>query len=83
MPVRARQKLSTVNQLERWFKNEVILINISGTASLEAMAGNNTTGNRKADQQIYTTNPFLGDSDTPLFLEIGTAFFPDGPQNDN
>ena len=80
--INARQKLSAVNQLERWFENEVIMINISDTARLESMAGNYTTRIRKANQQIYTTTP-PGDATDPLFLEIGNALFPDGPQNDN
>ena len=80
--INARQKLPAINQLERWFENGVIMINISSTALLEAMAGDNTIRTRKANQQIYTTTPPM-DSNAPLFLEIGTALFPDGPHNEN
>lgn len=80
--INARQKLPAVNQLERWFENGVIMINISSTARLEAMAGDNTNRIRKGNEQIYTTTP-PGDSNALLFLKIETAIFPDGPQNDN
>lgn len=36
--INALQKLPAVNQLEKWFEDEVILINISGTARSEAIA---------------------------------------------
>ena len=36
--INARQKLPAVNQLEKWFKDEVILINVSATAHGEAQA---------------------------------------------
>ena len=51
--INARQKLSAVNQIEKWFEDEVILINISGTARCEAIAGNNVLRTRKANKQIY------------------------------
>ena len=47
--INARQKLSAVNQLEKWFEDEVVLINISGTARSEAIAGNYVPRTRKAN----------------------------------
>src|SRR5262245_4868990 len=53
--INARQKLDAVNKLERWFEDEVILINISSIAHGEAKADSDERRTRKANQQIYTT----------------------------
>ncbi|MCX5888672.1 MAG: hypothetical protein NTY36_04385 [Deltaproteobacteria bacterium] len=77
--INARQKLPTVNQLEKWFKDEVILINLPSTAYGEALAGNNAMRTRKANQQIYT----LTTSYDPLYSKVESALFPEGAHNDN
>jgi hypothetical protein len=80
--INARQKLASVNQLERWFEDEVILINMSSTAHVEARAGNNDQRTRKANQQIFTaTSPTV--SDDPLFKRVEAALFPDGAKDNN
>jgi len=80
--INARQRLDAVNQLEKWFEDEVILINMSGTARGEALAGGNAERTRKANQQIYTTTPAANSAD-PLYTKIERALFLDGAQNDN
>ena len=80
--INARQKLPTVNQLEKWFEDKVILINMSSTAHGEAKAGGNIQRTRKANQQIYTTTPSADISD-PLYRKIEVVIFPGGAQNDN
>lgn len=80
--INARQKLPAVNQLEKWFEDEVILINISGTALSEAIAGNYVPRTRKANKQIYTATPPMGPSD-PLYSKVETALFPKGARDDN
>lgn len=80
--INARQKLPAVNQLEKWFEDEVILINMSGTAHAEAKAGSNIQRTRKANQQIYTTTP-PADVPDPLYRNIEAVIFPDGARNDN
>jgi hypothetical protein len=52
--INARQKLEAVNQLEKWFDDGVILINMSGTAHIEAQAGGDVARARKANRQIFT-----------------------------
>ena len=80
--INARQKLSAVNQIEKWFEDEVILINMSGTAQVEARAGNNAQRTRKANQQIFTVTP--GDSNCdPLYRRVEAALFPGGAQTKN
>jgi hypothetical protein len=80
--INARQKLPAVNQLEKWFEDEVILINMSGTAYAEAKAGDNIQRTRKANQQIYTTTPPVDASD-PLYRRIEAIIFPGGARDDN
>jgi len=48
----AKQKLSEVNQLEKWIEDEVILIVMSATARGEALAGNNQLRVKKANAHI-------------------------------
>jgi hypothetical protein len=52
--INARQKLAEVNRLEKWYADEVILINMSGTAHAEAQADGNELRMRKAAQHNYT-----------------------------
>jgi hypothetical protein len=80
--INARQKLSAVNQLEKWFEDEVILINMSNTAHSEAKAGGNIQRTHKANHQIYTTNPSAGTAD-PLYRKIEAVIFPGGTRDDN
>ena len=80
--INARQKLPAVNQLETWFEDEVILINMSGTARTEAMAGGNKQRTRKANQQIFTvTEPEHADG--ARFKAIGELLFSGGAKDEN
>jgi hypothetical protein len=80
--INARQKLGAVNQLEKWFVDGVILINMSGTAHGEAQAGGNAQRSRKANQQLFTmTSP--AQPDEARFKAIEDVLFPDGAQDEN
>ncbi len=78
--INARQKLAAVNQLELWHEGEVILINMSGTAHVEARAGNNAQRSRKANQQIFTATPGISKRDE-LYRQVEMALFPGGAMN--
>jgi hypothetical protein len=80
--INARQKLPAVNQLEKWFSDGVILINMSGTARTEAKAGNDSQRDRKANRQIFTLTPSLESGD-PKYKFFEKALFPDGAQTSN
>ena len=80
--INARQKLSAVNQLERWYEDEVILINMSSTACLEAQADRNAIRVKKVNKQIFTATTAIKASD-PLFVKVEAALFPDGAMNEN
>lgn len=78
----ARQKLPAVNQLEKWYEDGVILINMSATAHGEAQADGNTIRIRKANQNIFTITPPLDSSD-PLYKKVESALFPDGARDES
>lgn len=80
--INARQKLPAVNQLERWYEDGVILINMSSTVHAEAQVGGHELRARKANQQIFTATPAANPTD-PLFLRVEAALFPGGAQNEN
>ena len=80
--INARQKLSAVNQLEKWADEEIICINMSSTARTEARAGNNLSRTRKADGQIYTLTP-PAEASEPQYQQIEVAIFPDGAKDEN
>jgi len=80
--INARQKLPAVNQLEKWYADDVVLINMAGTARNEALAGGNAQRSRKANQQIFTmTAP--EDPTGARFKAIEILLFPSGAQDEN
>lgn len=80
--INARQKLPAVNQLEKWYEDEVILINMSSTAHGEAKAGSNAMRVKKANTNIYTATPPF-EASYPLYQKVETALFPGGTRNEN
>ncbi len=80
--INARQKLAAVNQLEKWYDDEVILINMSATAHGEAQADGNAMRTRKANQNIFTATPPVEPTD-PQFRQVESALFPDGARDEN
>jgi hypothetical protein len=80
--INARQKLNAVNQLEKWYHDGVVVINMSSTAHGEAKAGSNELRTRKANQHIFTmTQP--GDGSDPMYNRIEDALFPNGAKDEN
>ena len=80
--VNAKQKLESVNQLERWYDAEIILINMSSIARGEAMAGANQDRTRKANTQVYTVTPPIDNADSQ-FKIVEAALFPSGAKDEN
>lgn len=80
--INARQKLSAVNQLEKWADERIICINMSSTARNEARAGNNSARTRKADGQIHTLT-LPAEASDPRYQQIEAAIFPDGAKDEN
>lgn len=69
-------ELEAVNQLE-WFDDEVILLNMSGTAHVEALVGGNQARTRKANRQIFTVTP-AADPSSAEYRRVENALFPAG-----
>jgi len=80
--INARQKLSAVNQLEKWADDGIICINMSSTARNEARAGNNSNRTRKADEQTHTLTPSAEVND-PCYQQVEAAIFPNGAKGEN
>ena len=80
--INARQKLESVNQLERWYEDEIILINWSSTARAESKADGDLRRTKKVDMQIFTTTPAI-QIDNPFYKEVEAALFPNGATSDN
>lgn len=79
--INAKQKLVSMNQIEQWADDGVILINMPNISYQEALAGNSDERTRKANAQIYTLTDI--DQETPLFLRVRKALFPDGELTPN
>jgi hypothetical protein len=80
--INARQKLPAVNQLEKWFEDEVILINMSGTAHQEAQVGNNAQRTAKANRQIFSVSEPARPTDG-LFKSVERLLFTAGASSEN
>ena len=80
--INARQKLSAVNQLEKWFADGVILISMSATAYGEARTGGNEIRTRKANQHIFTTTAAIKPPEA-AYKNVETILSPNGAQNEN
>jgi hypothetical protein len=80
--INARQMLDVLNQLEKWFDDGVILINMSGTAHVEAQAGGNAVRARKANRQIFTVTP-AAEPSSAEYRRVENALFPQGARTEN
>lgn len=80
--INARQKLPAVNQLEQWYEQGVILINMSSTAYAEAQADGDALRIRKANQQIFTATEPVAECDA-VYQRVERALFPAGAQDEN
>lgn len=80
--INARQRLPDVNRLEKWYEDEVILINMSSVAHAEAQAGNSPARVRKANTQIFTATQPVEPTD-PMFKQVEEALFPGGAADEN
>lgn len=79
----ARQALATMNQIERWADDEVILINMSEAAYDEARAGSNPQRTRKATGFIFTIETDDEIAEHPTYQHIEAALFPEGARDQN
>ncbi|MFZ2148276.1 MAG: hypothetical protein WAV28_13750, partial [Sedimentisphaerales bacterium] len=81
--INARGKLDTMNQIEKWADDEVILVNMSGVSFKEAQAGTNLARTKKALSHIFTLTDESIDPNDPLYRKIEAALSPAGARTDN
>jgi hypothetical protein len=81
--INARGKLETMNQIEKWADEEVILVNMSGVSFKEAQAGGNAARTQKALSHIFTITDKDISPDDPLYRKIEAALFPAGARTEN
>lgn len=81
--VNARTSLPYMNQLEKWRRDGVILMQMSEVARGEALAGGSPNRGRKVRSYIFTQTMNLIEDEQRLLHEIAAVLFPDGPSSDN
>ena len=81
--INARTALPSMNQLERWRDDGVILMQMSNTAREEAVAGRNTARAKKASSYIFTMTMNLIEEERRLLESIEAALFPGGASDSN
>ena len=81
--INARGLLCTMNQIEKWANDEIILINISGVSYREALAGNNAQRTKKTRTYLHTLTDENSDITCKRYREIVNAIFPQSAKNQN
>ncbi len=81
--INSRGKLESMNQIEKWANDEIILVNMSGVSFKEAQAGGDLARTKKALSHIFTLTDESIDLNDPLYRKIGATLFPNGIHTDN
>ena len=81
--INARQKLQTMNILEKWANDEVIEICMSEVAMNEASTGSSSHRAHKAMSHIFSCTPSSTQKDFNRWQAIEQTIFPDGCINQN
>jgi hypothetical protein len=81
--INSRGKLDTMNRIEKWASEEVILVNMSSVSFNEAQADGDLARTRKALSQVFTVTDEPIEPSNAMYKKIEAAFFPKGAKNDN
>ncbi len=81
--INARGKLESMNQVEKWAEDGVILVNMSGVSFKEAQAGKNITRIKKALAQIFTLTDESINPSNEQYRKVEAILFPSGAQSEN
>lgn len=81
--INARGNLESMNRIEKWAEDDVILVNMSGVSFKEAQAGGNSIRTKKAFSHIFTMTDDIIDPNNPIYQKIGKALFPNGIHKDS
>jgi predicted nucleic acid-binding protein len=80
--INSKQQLPTINRMENWWTNGVIMMELSVTAHKECSTDIRSRRAAKANEYIYAI-PADWRRDLPLLAEIERIIFPDGTKTDN
>ena len=76
--INARQKLNSMNLLERWADNGVISIDLCEVALIEASAGKSKSRKQKAESHIYSFSEITSPKELEMIAQIEKIVFPNG-----
>jgi len=76
--INARGKLESMNHIEKWAEDGVILVNMSGVSFKEAQAGKNIERTKKALAQIFTLTDGSINFSNELYRKVESVLFPVG-----
>ena len=76
--INARQKLETMNKLEKWDDDGVIDIQMSEVAMNEASSGDSSQRSQKAMGHIFSYTASTTPQETDRMREIESIIFPEG-----
>lgn len=81
--INARGGLDTMNQIEKWASDGLILVHMSRVSFEEAQAGGHQARTRKALSHIFTGGDETFTENNPRYREIEGTFFPGGAKTNN
>ncbi|MBI9051014.1 MAG: hypothetical protein JEZ00_16455 [Anaerolineaceae bacterium] len=81
--INSRSKLPCMNQLEIWYDNGVIDLELSEVALKEAVAGNNAARKEKAFAYIYSYTLANTSNEQKQLKILSDIIFPNGTKNSN
>ncbi|KAF0190930.1 MAG: hypothetical protein FD165_2301 [Gammaproteobacteria bacterium] len=79
--INARQKLENMNLLEKWARDDVIMLDMAEVTLSEAMAGSNAQRASKARQSIYSETLASTPQEQKMIAAIEQILFPEGADN--
>jgi hypothetical protein len=80
--INARRLTPNMNQMDKWKKDGVIGLIMSGVAHDEAKAGHNAEGSRKASRTVYTLS-YTHEHAATMKAQIAAILFPGGCHSQN
>ena len=81
--INSKGRVLSMNKLEQWHEDDVITIEISEPAQLEARSGNNSLRNQKAISYIFSETRATTDDEMRIMKKIESILFPGGAKTKN
>jgi hypothetical protein len=81
--INARQQIESMNQLEKWARDKVILLDMSEPAFREALNGNNWQRVQKTITYMFAQPAITAQQEQHLVSQIEQILFPGGAKTSN